>query len=56
MREHEFIRVVEYHPGLVVLPAAVFLVTLAVCWVLRRLLLRALDAWTARSEAAAGKS
>lgn len=55
MREHEFIRVVEYHPGLVVLPAAVFLVTLAVCWVLRRLLLRALDAWTARSRSRGGE-
>jgi small-conductance mechanosensitive channel len=55
MREHEFIRMVEYRPGLVVAPAAVFLITLAVCWVLRRLLLRGLDAWTARSQSRGGE-
>jgi small-conductance mechanosensitive channel len=46
---------VEHHPGLIIAPVAVFLVTLAVCWVIRRLLLRGLDAWTARSQSRGGE-
>ncbi|MGP8245958.1 MAG: mechanosensitive ion channel family protein [Bryobacteraceae bacterium] len=55
MREYEFMKLLEHHPGLVVAPAAVFLVTLAVCWVARRLLLRALSAWTARTRSRGGE-
>ena len=54
MHGYEFIRIVEHQPELIVAPAAVFLVTLAICWVVRRLLLRGLEAWTARSQSRGG--
>lgn len=51
----ELIRTLEHRPELVVWPTAVFLLTLAVCWVARRLMLRGLAAWTARSQSRAGE-
>ena len=55
MHEYEFIKTVEHDPRLVAAPAAVFLATLAVCWVARHLLLRGLEAWTARSQSRGGE-
>ena len=38
----------------VIVPLGIFAATFLVCWVVRRLVLRALKAWTARTESRAG--
>ena len=45
----EFRQFIMKDPMEVILPLGIFAATLLVCWVARRLVLRALNAWTART-------
>ena len=47
-------RIVFVHPMQLLLPLAIFGATFGVGWVCRRLVMRALDAWTTRSSSRAG--
>src|SRR5690349_9568847 len=47
-------RILTVHPMQVLLPLAIFAATFGIGWLGRRLLMRALDAWAARSTSRAG--
>lgn len=47
-------RIVLVHPMQLLVPLAIFIATFGVGWLARRLVMRALDAWTARSSSRAG--
>src|ERR1035441_5609053 len=50
----EFRKLIVNDPMEVILPLGIFAATFLGCWVARRLLLRALKAWTARTESRVG--
>src|SRR5579871_2387953 len=47
-------RILTVNPTALLWPGAVFLITLGIGWVVRRLILRALKAWTSRTQGHAG--
>ena len=50
----EFRQLTMKDPMEVILPLGIFAATFLVCWVVRRLVLRALNAWTVRMGSRAG--
>src|SRR5579863_7230787 len=47
-------KILSRHPGLLIAPSVVFVITLGVAWVLRRVLLGSLRAWNKRTHSRPG--